>query len=160
MIEYRVTKYSPAFRDGTGAYTLAEWTSFSDIGCTFNGSLLSEAEYLQVENAYIISALEFLRESKVSSLVVRGLENHRGALLTFGEGSSLSLEQLKITLSRVLREEFWCKFEGPDAFIHVGYDYYMYVGVPARCFDAEQVACSHGLFVEPFQSPYDDLGAA
>ena len=160
MVEYRVTKYSPALRDAGGAYTHAEWTSFSDIGCTFNGSPLSEAEYLQVENAYVVSALEFLRESAVSSLAVRMLENHRGALLAVSEGSNLSLEQLKITLPRVLREEFWCKFEGVNSFIHIGYDYNMYVGVPARCTGAERLASSLGLFVDPFQSPYGDPVAA
>jgi hypothetical protein len=159
MIEYRVTKYPPALRDAGGSYTRSEWTSFSDIGSMFNGSQLSEAEYLQVENAYINSALEFLRESGVSSLVIRMLENHRGAVLTVSEGSNISLEQVKNTLSRVLREEFWCKFEGPSSFIHVGYDYYMYVGVPAPCAKAEQLASSLGLFVEPFQSPYRDRGA-
>jgi len=88
------------------------------------------------------------------------LENHRGALLTVGEGSNLSLEQLKIMLPGVLREEFWCKFEGPNSFIHIGYDYYMYVGVPVRCSRAEQLASSLGLFVEPLRSPYGDSGAA
>jgi len=160
MIEYRVTKYDPALRDIGGAYALPEWSSFTDIGCMFNGSPLSEAEYLQVENAYISSALEFLCESGVSSLAVRELENHRGAQLTFGEGSTLSLEQLKTALPRGLREEFWCKFEGPDSFIHIGYDYYMYVGVPTPCSKAEQVAAGIGLFVEPFKSPYGGLVAA
>jgi len=160
MIEYRVTKYDPALRDIGGAYALPEWSSFTDIGCMFNGSPLSEAEYLQVENAYIVSALEFLRESGISSLAVRELENHRGAPLTFGEGSNLSLDQLKTALSRILREEFWCKLEGRDSFIHIGYDYYMYVGVPACCSRAEQVASGLGLFVEPFQSPYGGMGAA
>ena len=154
MIEYRVTKYDPANRDTGGAYTFPEWTSFSDIGCMFNGSRLSEAEHLQAENAYIVSALEFLRESGVSSLSVRELENPGGAVLPFGEGASLSLEQLKTALSRTLREEFWCKLEGADAFIHIGYDYYMYVGVPVRCPNAERVAGELGLFVEHFQSPY------
>lgn len=160
MVEYRVTKYSPAFRDAGGAYTRVEWTSFSDIGCMINGSTLSEAEYRQTERAYVSSALEFLRESAVTSLAVRGLENHRGVSLTFGEGSNLSLEQLKNTLPRVLREDFWCKFESPNSFVHVGYDYYMYVGVPAPCLKAVQFASSVDLFVEPFQSPYSDLGAA
>lgn len=160
MVEYRVTKYDPANRDAGGAYTLHTWTSFSDIGYLFNGSALSEAEYLQVENAYIASALEFLHESGVSSLTVRELENHHGARLPFSEGASLSLEQLKTALSRTLREEFWCKLEGPDSFIHIGYDYYMYVGVPVRCSRAEQVAGELGLFVEPFRSPYGGPGAA
>jgi hypothetical protein len=160
MFEYRVTKYDPAFRDTSGAYNRAEWTAVSDIGRSFNGEPLTEAEYLRVESAYIATALEFLRESGVSSLVVRGLENHREAALTFGNGAHLSLEQVGVSLSRVLREEFWCKLEGPDSFVHIGYDYYMYLGVPTACPKAEQLAASLGLFVESFQSPYGDLDAA
>ena len=57
---------------------------------------------------------------------------------------------------RVLREEFWCRLEGAGAFIHVGYDYYMYVGIPQACPSAEALASQLGLFVEPFRSPYGE----
>ena len=160
MIEYRVTKYDPSHRNFHGTYTRTEWTSFSDIGRVSNGSTLSEAEYLQVEKCYVVSALEFLYESGVSSLAGRELENQRGEPLNFGEGSNLSLEQLTTVLPRVLREEFWCKFEGPDAFIHIGYDYYMYVGTPAHCPKAQRVANKISLFVELFQSPYGNPSTA
>ena len=160
MFEYRITKYDPAYRDVAGAYTRDEWTSVSDVGRSFEGTPLTKAEYKRVENAYVASALEFLRESNVRSLAVRGLENYRGALLAFGEGDAISLEKIEPILSQVLREEFWCKLEGPNSFIHVGYEYYMYIGVPSPCPKSEQRASSLGLFVEPFQSPYGDQDAA
>ena len=160
MFEYRVTKYDPAFRDAGGAHTRDEWIAVRDIGRSFNGTPLTNSEYQRVESAYTASALGFLLESGVSSLTVRGLENHRGAHLAFLDGDVISLEQVEAILSRVLREEFWCKLEGHNSFIHVGWDYYMFLGVPLACPKSEQLAASLGLFVEPFQSPYGDLGAA
>jgi hypothetical protein len=58
-------------------------------------------------------------------------------------------------LRALLREEYWCKLESDSAYIHVGYDYYMYVGVPAECREAVAEATRLGLFVEPMQSPYE-----
>lgn len=57
-------------------------------------------------------------------------------------------------LRDVLREAYWCRFEAADAFIHVGWDYYMYVGLLDPCLDAQQEARRLGLFVETFNSPY------
>jgi len=39
--KYRITKYNPMNRDANGAYLLNEWTSFSDIGKTFDGKTLT-----------------------------------------------------------------------------------------------------------------------
>ena len=160
MLEFRVTKYDPALRAQDGVYLRDDWTSASDVGRTFNGDELTDVEYKRVESAYVASALAFLRESGVLSLAVCRLENHFGAALTPGNGVHLSLDQVAATLPRLLREEFWCTLEGQDSFIHIGYDYYMYIGVPSACPGAQQVAASLGLFVEPFQSPYGDPVAA
>lgn len=154
MFEYRVTKYDPAMRDGQGAYERNEWTSFGDIGRSFDGNALSEQEYLRVEEAYIAAALAFLKESRISSLHVLGLENHLEAVNELSDGDEISLEQFRRAAAGVLREKFWCRFEASDAFVHFGYDYYMYVGVPLPCPDAQRLAVAHGLFVEPFHSPY------
>jgi hypothetical protein len=48
--EYRVTKYNPAFRDQSDAYTKAEWTCFKDIGRTYSGVLLTAEEYQGVDH--------------------------------------------------------------------------------------------------------------
>src|SRR5882672_10940550 len=74
--EYRVTKYNPALRDHSGAYTRVEWVSITQIGQTFSGVLLTADEYERVEEAYVQAALSFLRESGLSSVRVAGLENH------------------------------------------------------------------------------------
>ncbi|MGO1070818.1 hypothetical protein [Lysobacter sp. CA199] len=154
MHEYRITKYDPALRDDSGAYLGEAWTSIGDIGRSFDGVVLTEAEYRRVEAAYVDTAVEFLHEAGVAALTVRGLENHRDAPIAFGEGAALPLEQVGDWLRRMLREQFWCRLESDDAFVHVGYDYYLYVGVAGPCPRALRSAAGRGLFVEAFASPY------
>lgn len=58
-------------------------------------------------------------------------------------------------MRRLLREEFWCRLEADEGFVHVGYDFNLYVGVALPCPAAEDLAHGLGLFVEPFTSPYN-----
>lgn len=152
--EHRVTKYDPSFRDARGAYTRDEWTSIADIGQRFGGTVLTREEYQRIEDAYVAVALGFMRESGQSELVAVGLENHACHPLDFEDGDVLRVEHLGDVIRRVLREEFWCRLEAPNAFVHFGYDYYMYVGVPDPCPEAARLAHELGLFVEDCHSPY------
>jgi hypothetical protein len=152
--EYRVTKYNPRFRTSTGAYTRDEWISFDDIGRSFGGVELTSSEYQRVEDAYVAAAVGFLRDAGVSHIDVRWLENRDHLELPFGEGDLLTVAEVSDVLRRLLRAEFWCQLEAADAFVHVGYDYYMYVGVPRPCPAARQQAEDLGLYVEDFASPY------
>ena len=158
MLEFRITKYDPALRDANGAFLGDDWIFFGEIGETFNGKELTITEYERVERAYVVTAVQFLRDSGIQSLVVSGLENYSDQPVALSNGSSLSLDQIASTLPSLLRGEFWCRLEGPEAFVHVGYDYYMYVGTPSDSTAARQFAAIHGLFVEPFESPYKDDG--
>ena len=85
-----------------------------------------------------------------------GLENSRRQLLEFSKGSVLPLEKLSEVFGRILRNEFWCRFQADDGFVHFGWDYYMYVGVPLRCPTAEQIASELGRYLEEFISPYHE----
>jgi hypothetical protein len=153
MLQFRITKYDPALRDARGAYQRDVWISPSQIGRAFEDEVFTEAEYLQVEAAYVTAAIAFLQEAGVTALTVEGLENPRGAALPFTEGSPLGLEEIAEALRRILREDFWCRLEGPEAFLHVNWDYYLFVGVPIACPAAEALAQQLGLFVEPCISP-------
>ncbi len=153
MFEYRVTKYDPTRRDARGAYTWEEWSSFGDIGQSFGGQVLTVGEYRRIEDAYVSAALAYLREVGVEALAVEGLEAH-GSPPPFAAGDSLGLSETAEVIRRVLREEFWCRLEGPAAFVHIGYDYYMYVGVSRACPEAERLSQRLGLYVEAFRSPY------
>jgi hypothetical protein len=154
VFEFRVTKYNPVHRNRRGHYTRDEWICASQIGQVFGGVVLTEAEYQRVEDAYATAAVEFLREAETPALSVAGLENHAGVPLSFAEGASLGLAEVGGVIRQLLRGEFWCRLEGAEAFVHVGYDYYMYVGVPVACPGAVALARRLGLFPEPFQSPY------
>lgn len=156
MIEYRVTKYNPALRDVRGAYTVNEWIRVQDIGREFNGVVLSDSEYCRVEQTYIDSALAFLKEGGLASLRVEGLENPKRLLLNVEEGSVVPIEQVSDLIRQILREEFWCRLEAGGGFLHFGWDYYMYIGVPNRCVVAEQLAETLGLYPEEFASPYKE----
>ena len=103
MFTFRVTKYDPAHRDRCGAYTRDDWISAGDIGRTFAGVVLTEAEYRRVENAYATAAVAFLREAGVPSLAVAGLENHATVPLPFAEGSPLGPGEVDGVVQRVLR---------------------------------------------------------
>jgi len=151
--EYRVTKYNPAFRRESDIYTKAEWTSFKDIGRTYSGVPLTAEEYERVEEAYVKVALGFLSEGGLSSVRVAGLENLRKQPLDFHNESVLPFDLIGGIIRRILREEFWCRLEGSEGFIHFGWDYYMYVGVPHPCPAAEARAAELGLYVEEFASP-------
>lgn len=153
MHEFRVTKYDPAHRRD-GAHAKDDWICFSQIGESFDGTVLAEAEYMRVEAAYADAAMAFMREAGVGTLTVNGLENHAGFPLPFGEGSALGLDEAWMAIRRMLRGDFWCRLEATGGFVHIGWDFYMYVGVARRCPEAEALARRLGLFVEEFQSPY------
>lgn len=153
MHRYRVTKYDPALRTTAGAYGNDDWTSFRDVGRSFDGVKLSHDEYLRVESAYVDAASAFLAEDRAPELRVVGLECvHRpGALV---EGAVVARADFASVCRAVLREEFWCKLEADDRFVHFGWDYYMYVGVMNPCDGSISRAEALGLFVEDFESPY------
>ena len=154
MYQYRVTKYDPSLRAPSGAYPIDDWTSRSDIGKSFCGVCLTETDYLRVEQAYLKVAAAFLREAGIAELTVVSLENHGQCSTAPRDGSRIKADEIPGVLRSLLREEFWCKLESATAFIHIGYDYYMYVGTPVESSEGSAVARSNGLYVEQFNSPY------
>lgn len=108
-----------------------------------------------MEDACALAALAFLREAGISSLAVIGLETY-DTPIPLANGKILKLDEVGPVLRQLLREEFWCRLEEPGAFVHVGYDYYMYVGVPHPCPAARALAGKLGLFVEEFRSPHSE----
>jgi hypothetical protein len=161
MHEYRVTKYDPSHRDDSGAYLRDEWTSFADVGRSFGGIPLTLNEYERIEAAYVRAAEQYLAESSTGTLSVHQLEDTRRLAPAFiTEGASLPLEQVGGVLRGLLREEYWCRIQADSgAFIHVGWDYYMYIGVPYECPASQRAAEALGLFVEEFDSPYGEHAA-
>ncbi len=156
VYEFRITKYDPAHRNQHGAYMRDEWTAVVDIGRKFSGVVLTSVEYERVETAYVTAAVEFMHECGVSALFVVGLENYAGIKLQFDEGASLNLIQVGEVVRQVLRGDYWCRLEAGEAFVHIGYDYYMYIRVPMNCPNALAHVQQLGLFPETFCSPYHE----
>ena len=155
--QYRVTKYDPSLKDATGAYAdcSSSWTSRSDIGQVFGGLMLSEEVYLEVENSYLYSMKSFLDEAGIESLELKGLEYRDTPRDALWHGRELSIAQSIDFARLVLRENAWGKLVVPGkAYVHFGYDYYMYIGVPSKCERSIAIARDLGLFVERFRSPY------
>jgi len=154
MNQYRVTKYNPEDRNTDGTYNRNEWTSISDVG-----GIVSKKEYEEVENSYIESAMSFLEEQDISELKITYLENHQNykeSNFVLETGVKLNSTQIKEALKSILRENYWAKLENNNSFIHIGYDYYMYIGVPNESKQAKSLAESKGLYVELFNSPYNE----
>jgi hypothetical protein len=152
--KYRLTKYDPKNRNELGHYLVDEWTSVSDVGKSFNGSVLTQHQYEAAENAYLLAIRQFAQESGVSAFRIQKLEMF-GDQFDYRLGQELSVDD-SIQIARLaLREELWCQLHSPRrAYIHFGYDYYVYLAVPKHCPQAITNAHSLGLFVEPFLSPY------
>jgi hypothetical protein len=151
--QYRVTKFDPANRNEAGNYTADEWYLHCQIGDTFDGVLLTEDEYLRVEDAYIATALRFHSDAGQPDIFAISVEDNR-KLGAPAEGSLITSNQLPALCRAMLRGDYWCRIEGRDFFIHFGYDFYMYIGACAATEHTLDFARSEGLFPEPFASPY------
>jgi len=106
------------------------------------------------------AAINILAECDVETLIVRGLESggvRKPVDIELREGATISGDLLRETLQRLLREEFWCRLEDDHgSYVHVGWDYYLYVGSPCAAPVSVENARANGLFVEPFVSPYKE----
>jgi hypothetical protein len=153
MIHYRLSKYDPAFRDAQGRYLRDEWIMASQVGHRFDGVALTEEAYRRVEDNYVAAVEAFLREAGVTALAVRGVENRGEVKLDFTDGTWLDVAGALTVVRDMLRERYWCRLESEHAFVHAGWDYYLYVGAPRACAGACDFARAKRLFVEPMKSP-------
>ena len=153
MYCYRVTKYNPALRNVNGYYELEDWTSISDIGSIFNNQVLTEADYLRIENSYVETAISILEEAQISFLEITDLEQ-RGYEIALKNGQKIYRDQWRDVVRSMLREDIWCRLWNNDAYVHVGYDYYMYVGVQTEPTATLKKALEIDIYIENFISPY------
>jgi hypothetical protein len=101
----------------------------------------------------------FLEESGTSRVAAVDVEN---ADRTFcvSEGAILPPTEAIEAVRQMLREEGWCRLIDDDRFyMHVGWDYDLYVGCEYPCERSVALATERGLFVDrDFSSPYLTLG--
>src|SRR5260221_4317277 len=102
--------------------------SFDDIGREFSGSVLTAAEYMQIEECYIRSAITFANEAGIKEVLASEVEI-RKTDLDISEGMRIRIDDASELIRQILRCHMWCKLElEPVFYLHFGYDYYMYIG--------------------------------
>jgi len=152
--EYRVTKYNPKFRNALGPYKPVEWTFFAQVGKRVGGRVLTMAQYLRTEAKYLQVLEAMLREADIRELEARGFRAKsrrparvRARTVTVSQAIRLARLALRERLDGILVVPW-------RAYVHFGWDYYLYVGLSRPTPEALGVARSLGLFVERCPSPH------
>lgn len=150
MKKYRISKYSPQYRDENGCFTKKEWTSYSDIGNEFCGETLTLEKYIQTEKDYIKTVKAICEFCHVQSLKVRELEKifsieeiqslfcAKGLKLAWEDilfmegltnGQMISMDNLARFIALILKDCYWCKLVSvtSDFCVEFGYDLYIYI---------------------------------
>ncbi len=165
---WRITKYNPSYRDEDGIFSNDEWCIYSEIGKTFNGVRFDFQEYAQTEKLYMDAIELFMKCHNISSLQINTLEKNKKlkkdihnttdmvqVFDTIEEGCWVEQAHIQDLCKLILRDKLWCKLRySRKMFVHFGWDFYMYVGSSSLCSDAIFSIEKSGLFVEPFESPY------
>jgi len=167
MHYWRVTKYDPKNRDERGYYKKDEWTSIGDIGSEFDGVEFTFEEYLFYENAYVAAVLRVMNKNNIKTLKVKALEKHhflhqngffepetRIFYKSLKTNTIISTHDVALVVRFALRKQIWCKLVNDKMFVHVGDDYYMFIGSENRSESMLKAITASGLFVENFISPY------
>lgn len=171
MNRYRISKYDPSFRDERGYFTGEDWTSFSDIGKEYHGTVLTDLQYTAVEAKYIDAVTTVLRQNQIHTMIVGKLEKRSSPaalkemldrchlpfppsdaafVSRIKDGARLDMTEIEKTVKLVLRDCFWCELSSESGAVRVefGYDFYVYLqGVNI---DADTIASfrSEGIYIE------------
>ena len=174
MFEYRITKYDQSQRNEIGAYIgPSAWTCYSDVGETFDGEVLTIEECLHVESEYIgaalklfeVSGLPYLRLTRIQmqewqkeEILTEGYPLYDPAFETieFTEDAIVLPKDMVTVLQMIFRGFADASLEWRDKFyVHIGWDFYMYVGTNKADESTVDAIHSTGLYVERnYPSPY------
>lgn len=171
--KHAIVKYSPKYFV-KNRYVRDEWTSISDIGKSFSGIVLSEQEYIRIEQSYLLALLDIIAKLGVAGATLNYLEiweedfsylkdtsiseslqnetrslHHNATKLR--KNSCLSISDI-IDLTKLgLRELAYFEISNKDLHfgVEVGYDFYMYVYSDLDILTLNEISRRHGLFVNP-----------
>lgn len=150
MKKYRISKYNPCNRDEQGRYINNEWTSYSDVGESYNNRIFDPNEYEYVENKYIQVLMIILQDKSIDKFFVQDLEKNfsiteidkllidsnlhlseteKELFQSIKNESEISINKIDSISKLLLRECLWCRLKAPknDLIVEFGYDFYMYV---------------------------------
>jgi len=166
--QWRITKYNPAYRNAEGHYLRDEWTSASEIGKSFLGEIVTLDDYLQVERAYVDTVMKFLEVYQIENVRLIHLETYGLSnvdktsplydplfdTISLAEDMLVTIDQIPIVCKMALREFIHCQMITEDFLVHLGDDYYLFIGANSIQQEALQFASEQRLFVEQMISPY------
>ena len=149
-----VVKYLPDGYNEQVIYCIDEWSSICDIGRSFSGVILTEEDYLEVENNYINCVIDIITQSGCKYLTIGYVEdyNHIG----YHYKSRIFKNQIAIILRDMLREKVFCVLVNLEhkVMIDVGYDYYMHIICPIDKPKLKILVESHNLYLNPRSRNY------
>lgn len=154
MFEYRISKYNPKYRIN-GKYTRNEWSSVADIGKKFSDGILSEQECCDTIDRYCECVKDVLQSIGVNHLIISDLEKYE-QYIKWKNGQIISLDEVSSVVRECLWENCWCRLSGEAAFIHFGYELYMYLGCALQTDQLSLICDRHRMFYEIRNSPYKD----
>ena len=154
MNEFRISKYNPVYRIN-GIYTQNEWSSCADVGRRFEDGVLTEQECRETIDRYVQCALGMLKTAGVRTLTVSGLEADEEKI-RWQNGQMLALNESADAIGDCLCEACWCRLSAENAFVHFGYELYMYIGCNLEADEADEITSAYSLFLEKRESPYKE----
>lgn len=166
MNKWRITKYNPIFRNPDGLYIKEDWSTIWEIGKTFNGRKITIEDYLNLENDYANTALDLLSSAGLDRLRVKELSKTFDTIphlstpiiekpIKLIENNWLDVNDIEKVIKMMLREAVHCKLVYPYKFyVHIGWDFYMYIGANLDKTRAENIVTNHSLYLEDSESPY------
>lgn len=165
MREYSISKYIPDLYDENGCYLRNEWSSFWDIGRNFYNGVLSEDEYLTIEQQYIDVAVTLARLSGCSYLIINHLEgeidirdslSQRSCNKRLFEAAQNIKQGLRVPISSCsdylrlcIGEYCWAVFSNSSHgfSIDYGYDFYMHVKTSLPQSQVEKIVLVNNLYI-------------
>lgn len=165
-MNYRVTKYNPAYRNEKGWYMRDEWTDYSVAVKT--GMKSEYDEYKRVEDLYIRYLHIGLQSAADKTFTINWLERYKNGikkhinhlqdcnkelLFKIRDNYKCSIAEVEDIARFILRMLVWCTFDSMSSYVDFGYDYYMFVG--GVYYDDKTIkdAALEGIYIEQMDSP-------
>ena len=158
-MDYRISHYNESNKK-------SQWTSISDIVKENNFEKTFDL-YKNTENKYINIFKKLLEENNVEKMKVYDLENYinnrkgiykklldKTYLKNIKNGNEYPIKDILEVIRLCLREIIWCKIICENIYIHIGYDYYTYIGGLEidKIFIEQEL--QKGITIEEYRSPY------
>lgn len=165
-MNYRVTKYNPAYRNEKGWYMRDDWTDYSEVVKT--GAKREYDEYKKIEDLYIHYLQIGLQSAADKIFVVNYLDRHTGVIQKYPDrlqdcNSKLlfkiknnykcSVSEVSDLARLILREMVWCRFNSTSSYIDFSSEYYMFVGGVYYDVATVRDAALKGIYVEEMDAP-------